>query len=289
MILSGLSFVIVNFFVKILGNPESYPLLGELQTYPAHELVLARSIVSFAISFYIIKRRGLPVLGNNKKWLIIRGVSGIIALTIFFYTIHRLPLVIASLLQYLSPIFTVILALLLLRERVRMAQWFFIAMAFGGVGMIGYEKWMHPDVGQEISLVWMGLAIVSAAFSGLAYTAIVKLKNTDTPINIVLYFPMLAIPVMTVWCFFEFTMPQGIEWLILLVIGIFTQIAQVMMTKAFHFGPTSVVAPFQYLGAIYAFLLGFFVFHEALTLAVYIGAGLILLGVLFNSFLRKNA
>lgn len=289
MILSGLSFVIVNFFVKVLGAPETYPLLGNLQSYPAHELVLARSLVSFAISFYIIKRRGLPVLGNNKKWLLVRGVSGVIALTIFFYTIHTLPLVIASLLQYLSPIFTVILALLFLKEQVRLLQWFFIAMAFAGVGVIGYEKLIHPDIGQEISLLWLGLAIISAACSGLAYTAIVKLKPTDTPINIVLYFPMLAIPVMTVWCFFEFTMPRGIEWLILLVIGIFTQIAQIMMTKAFHFGPTSVVAPFQYLGAIYAFLLGFFVFHEALTVPVYIGAGLILLGVLFNSFFRKSA
>ncbi len=288
MILSGLSFVIVNFFVKVLGAPETYPLLGNLQPYPAHELVLARSLVSFAISFYIIKRRGLPVLGNNKKWLLVRGVSGVIALTIFFYTIHTLPLVIASLLQYLSPIFTVILALLFLKEQVRLLQWFFIAMAFAGVGVIGYEKLIHPDIGQEISLLWLGLAIISAACSGLAYTAIVKLKPTDTPINIVLYFPMLAIPVMTIWCFFEFTMPRGIEWLILLVIGIFTQIAQIMMTKAFHFGPTSVVAPFQYLGAIYAFLLGFFVFHEALTVPVYIGAGLILLGVLLNSIFRKT-
>lgn len=289
MILSGLSFVVVNFFVKVLGAPEQYTWSQDLQQFPAHELVLARSIVSFVISWYIIKRRKLPFFGVNKKWLLIRGIAGVIALTIFFYTIHELPLVIATLLQYLSPIFTVILALLLLGDRVRALQWLFIIMAFSGVVVIGYDKLMHPNMGEQISLLWLGLAILSASFSGLAYTAIVKLKPTDAPITIVLYFPMLAIPVTAVWCLFDFTMPQGIEWLILLTIGIFTQIAQIMLTKAFHIGPTSVVAPFQYLGAIYAFLLGHFIFFEAMTIPVYVGAALILFGVVFNSFLRRNA
>ena len=95
MILSGICFAIINFFVKILGAGPNQDLVDGIQHYPGHELVLARSIVSFVISYSILKSRKLPIWGNNKKWLLIRGVSGTIALTIFFYTIQNLPLVYA--------------------------------------------------------------------------------------------------------------------------------------------------------------------------------------------------
>ncbi len=287
IILSGLSFLIVNFFVKVLGAGPNQSLFPGLQKYPAHELVLARSIVSFAISYYVIKRRGLPVLGNNRKWLLLRGFAGMIALTIFFYSIHFLPLAIASTIQYLAPIFTVLFAMLLLGEQVKKLQWLFIILAFVGVGLIGFNNLIAAERQESINYFWFGLGIVSAAFSGIAYTAIIKLKETDTPINIVIYFPMLSIPIMSIWCLVDFTLPRGIEWLILLIIGIFTQIAQVLMTKALHEGSAAMITPFQYLGAIYAALVGFFIFDERLSWIVYIGILLILTGVIVNALIRS--
>lgn len=289
IILSGISFLVVNFFVKILGSGPDQELFPGLQEFPAHELVLARSIISFTISFVVLKRRGLPLLGNNKKWLTIRGLAGMIALTIFFYTLHHLPLAIASTVQYLAPVFTVLFAMILLKERVFKLQWLFIIIAFIGVGLISFNNLFASDSNTlQIDYTWLGLGILSSAFSGIAYTAIVKLKKTDTPINIVVYFPMLAIPFMTLWCLFDFVMPKGIEWLFLLIIGIFTQIAQVLLTKALHEDKASVITPFQYLGAIYASILGFFIFDEKLSLIVYIGIGLTLIGIVSNALLRKK-
>lgn len=288
IILSGLSFLIVNFFVKLLGT--THVFLGyELQRYPGHELVLARSVVSFAISSVIVLKRKLPFFGVNKHWLFIRGTAGTIALTIFFYTIHYLPLAVASTMQYLSPIFTVLLAIALLGERVVKLQWFFIGLSFVGVFLIALSKLVGAEIpGTEISYFWLGMGVISAMFSGLAYTAIVKLRPTDAPITIVMYFPMIAIPLMTVLCFFDFTVPQGIEWLFLLAIGVFTQIAQILLTRALHEENTSVIMPFQYLGAIYAFLIGYFVFDEQLSLMIDIGIVLIILGVISNVILRRR-
>lgn len=289
MILSGLCFIVVNFFVKVLGGGPDQTLFPGLHAYPAHELVLGRSVVSFVISLAIIKQRKLPVFGVNKKWLIIRGVAGTIALTIFFYTIQYLPLAIATTVQYLAPIFTVIFAIVFLKEKVKKLQWVFIVMAFLGVVMIGLDKLMaiSPEA-EDISYFWLGMGILSAVFSGIAYTAIVKLKPTDAPITIVFYFPMIAIPFMVILCLFEFTMPQGIEWFIILIIGIFTQFAQVLLTKAFHEGSASTISPFQYLGAIYAFSLGTFVFNETLSLIVNIGIVIVVSSVVINAFIRKS-
>lgn len=287
VILSGLSFLVVNFFVKIMGMGPRQSLISNLQSFPAHELVLARSIISFLFTAFIIRKKKLPFFGYNYKWLIIRGVSGMIALTIFFHTIYYLPLAIASTVQYLAPLFTLLFAILLLGERIRMIQWLFVFMAFVGVLLLGFEQQFNPT-DTPISLFWIGMGILSASFSGLAYVAIVKLKTTDQPISIVLYFPMIAIPFTATWCLFDFVMPKGIEWLILLIIGIFTQLAQVALTKALHLGNATLVTPFQYLGAIYAGIVGYFMFHEQLTPLAYGGIGLILIGIIANSLVKKG-
>lgn len=286
ILLSGLCFFVVNFFVKMLGQPDSAPIKG-LQQFPAHELVFARSLVSFTISFVIIKYRGLPVLGNNRRWLLLRGTAGMIALTLFFFTLHELPLAIASVLQYLSPIFTVLIAHRLFKERVTTWQYVASVLAFSGVVLIGISSLTEAFGGTELNLFWMSMGIISAFLSGVAYNAISKLKTTEEPINIVIYFPMLALPITGIWCLFDFTMPRGIEWVFLLTIGIFTQMAQVLMTKAFMFGQTAVVAPFQYVGAIYALISGWFIFDERLGFWNLVGIGIILCGVILGTIFRK--
>lgn len=288
MIFSGLAFVVVNFFVKLLGGGSSQSLIPDLQDYPAHELVLARSIVSFVISATIIKYRKLPFWGFNKRWLIIRGLAGSIALTLFFYTLHFLPMAVAAIVQYLSPIFTVILASILLKEKVRLLQWFLIIISFGGVLMIGIDQINSSDVSNPISLLWLGIGILSSGFSGIAYIAIMKLKRSDEPITIVMYFPLIATPITLFMCLFDFTMPRGIEWFILLIIGVFTQIAQIMLTKALHHGQSSYIMPFQYLGIIYAFMIGLFVFGEQLSFIVNLGIVIVLSGVLTNVMIRNK-
>ncbi len=272
--------------VKILGTDNAWSTEFGLQKYGAHELVFFRSLVSFVVSAWIIKRRKLPFWGNNKKWLLIRGVAGVAALTIFFFTIQNLPIAVATIVQYMSPIFTIALAILFLGEKIFKIQWLFILMAFGGVLLMGLNNLIDPNT--EISTLWVGLGILSAFGSAIAYFAIVKLKDTDTPIHVVLYFPMLAIPITGVWCMYDFVWPNGIEWLILLVIGLFTQMAQITMTRAFHTESASAIVPFQYLGAIYAFVIGFFAFDETLNWLIYVSLVLIFIGVIGNVVLRSK-
>ncbi|MFN5417395.1 MAG: DMT family transporter [Flavobacteriia bacterium] len=157
---SGLSFLIVNFFVKILGNGPDSEILPTSKAIPAHELVFFRSIISFSISFYLMKRKNIPILGTNKKWLLIRGFSGMIALTMFFYTIHHLPIAVASTIQYLAPIFTVILAIFIVSEKVLKLQWIFIIIAFSGAVLIGLSNFFSQSNTKDISLFWVVTGII---------------------------------------------------------------------------------------------------------------------------------
>ena len=268
--------------MKLLTNPKNFT--GVFQEFPPYEVVLFRSVISLSICIYIIRRKQLPFFGHNKKWLIIRGLFGATALTLFFYTLQNLPLAVATTVQYLSPVFTVLFAIPLQGEKVRPIQWLFFLIALSGVFIIGYTRQTGPTT---IDPFWIILGVVSAILSGVAYNAIMKCRTTDAPITVVMYFPLLATPVMIVMCIINgYVIPQGIEWGIILIIGIFTQFAQVLMTKAFHHETAAKVTPIKYIGAIYAIGIGFFIFNETLSLIVFLGIALILSGVLLNSFLK---
>lgn len=285
VVLSGLCFLIVNLIVKLFSGNLSLGQI-DLQPLPAHELVLSRSIVSFVLSSIIIYRKGLPFFGVNKKWLIIRGTAGTIALTLFFMTIQNMPFAVAAVIQYLAPIFTMLFTFLLLGERIFRIQWLFVSLAFFGVCLISLQNYTLDYVGVYFEPYWIGLGMLSASISGIAYTAIVKLKDTDEPISIVLYFPMISIPFMVLFCLFEFVMPVGIEWFLLLLVGVFTQFAQILLTKALHLGSSSVIIPFQYLGIVYALLVGYFVFDERLNMIVNLGVLFIFSGIIMNAYFR---
>lgn len=289
MILSGLCYIIVNVLVKILGQGPDQEIISGLQKYPIPEIILFRSIITFSICLAVIKQKGLPLLGNNKKWLVIRGITGTIALTLYFYTLNNLPIAIAATIQYLSPIFTVLLAIFILKEKVKPIQGLFFLLAFLGIVCISFSKSLSEEAQiSQIDPWWIVVGVFSAAFAGMAYNAIAKCRTTDAPITVVFYFPIIAIPVMTILTAFDYVVPQGKEWAIILVIGVFTHIAQIFAAKSLHLANTATVTPFKYLGSIYAFVLGLFLFDEVISLYAIAGMLLIIVGVLGNTMVRSR-
>jgi len=288
---SGLCFMVVNFLVKLLGGQDTIEQLPVYSKFPTHELVLFRSIISFSISAFLLRQRNLSILGTNRKGLFVRGFSGMIALTLFFYTIQHLPIAIASTLQYLAPIFTIILASFFLKDRITVGQWICIGIALIGVFVLGLSKLEISALSAKISWKWIIVGVISAFFSGIAYISVARLKATETPLNIVIYFPMISLPVMGIWSCFDFVMPHYEEWIYLLLLGIFTQIAQVLMTRAFMIAEIGIISPFQYLGSIYALVIGIYFFDESLPILSILGIIFILSGVLVNLFVKskKNA
>jgi drug/metabolite transporter (DMT)-like permease len=109
-----------------------------------------------------------------------------------------------------------------------------------------------------------------------------KLKNSEHPLVIVFYFPLVTMPVASVIMYFDWAMPVGWDWLILLWIGICTQSAQYFMTVAYQTGNLSRVSSLSYMGVLYALIFGFFLFGETFPFASYIGMGLVLIGILLN-------
>jgi drug/metabolite transporter (DMT)-like permease len=263
MLLSVVGFALMNLTVKFLHR------------LPTTELVFFRSLVSLVLCVYFLKRRHIPFFGNNKTYLVLRGVFGVSALSLFFYTLQRMPLASAITIQYLSPIFTALFATVMLGERVRKLQWLFFAVSFAGIVLI-------KDFDPNISLELLVMGIASAVFAGLAYNCIRKVKDTDHPLVVVFYFPLIALPVMGIICLFSWETPMGWEWLLLLLMGVLTQIAQVYMTKALQAAEVNEIVGLKYVGILFALGFDFFIFHQSYQLMALLGIGLVLLGVLLN-------
>jgi drug/metabolite transporter (DMT)-like permease len=246
-----------------------------LQHIPTFELVFFRSLLTIIFSLTYLKMNGIAPLGNNRKILFLRGLFGMMALTMFFYTLKVLPLATAVIIQYLSPIFTVIIAIFFLGERMRKVQWLFFLIAFVGVALIkGYDE--------RVSLTYLGIGLLSSLFAGAAYNCIRKLKDTDHPVVVVFYFPLVATPVMAVLSIFNWTNPSWSDFGIILLLGIFTQIGQVYMTKALQAEKASIVASLKYLGSIYALIYSYLIFDETYGVISLVGILLVLLGVVAN-------
>ena len=276
ILISVVCFAIVNVFVKHLI----------LQGLPAHELVLFRSLVSITFCLYIIKKRKIPFFGVNKKWLVARGLFGTTALLMFFLTLKDLPLAVATTIQYLSPIFTIIFAIYLNSQKIRPIQYLFFFISFLGIFIIKIDDFFYSE--STISWPPLLLGLVSAVLSGMAYNSIIKCKSTDAPITIVMYFPLMAIPIMSIWSFLNFVIPEGIQWVYILLLGCFTQLAQVSMTKALTSEKASVVTPYKYTGSVFAVSFGMIFFDEFLSWTVFLGIIVVLTGILVNTFFERR-
>lgn len=263
MFIAGIFFSLMNVGIKYIGN------------IPAIQIVFFRSIVTLIISFIMIKKLNISLWGNNKSILFLRGIFGVIALSTYFYSLQKLPLASAVTLMQLSPIFTAIFAIFILKENVKLPQWLFFAISFVGVAII-------KGFGNNIGLLDFIIAIVAAAFSALAYNMVRKLKDTDHPLVVVFYFPLIALPISGIASYFVWIQPTFIEFLILLGIGVCTQIAQVNLTKAMQMEELSKVSIVQYLTVVYAIAIGYVFFRESYTFYTLLGIALVVGGVLAN-------
>tara|TARA_B110000977_G_scaffold189614_1_gene259334 strand:- start:1088 stop:1933 length:846 start_codon:yes stop_codon:yes gene_type:complete len=271
MIISSFAFSLMHLCVKALPH------------IPVFELVFFRSLISLLITFVFLKKKSIPVFGNNKKILFSRGILGVTALTLFFITLQNIPLASAVTLQYLSPIFTAFFAIWILKEKMKSRQWFFFVLAFLGVFILkGF------DISGQISYKFMTIGIVSACFSGLAYNCIRLLRKTEHPLVVVFYFPLVATPIMAVLSFFNWVKPEGLDWMYLLLLGIITQVAQIYMTKGIQSDSAGNIMTFKYIGVLFAFIYGYFFFGETYSFMSVLGIFILLSGVLLNILFKDR-
>ncbi|CAN5614638.1 DMT family transporter [soil metagenome] len=270
MLIAGVCFALVHAAVKFLPQ------------IPSHEIVVARAVVSLFITWFALKKIGLSPWGQNRPMLVFRGVAGTGALVLYFYTLQKMPLATAVTIQYLHPLLTVILAAFFLRERANWKQWICFGASFVGVILVrGLDARVEP--------LDLALGVASAALSAVAYNLIRALRDEDHALVVMFYLPLVSLITVGPWTAFHFVMPVRSEWLILIFIGTFTQVAQYFMTRAYQADSAANISNLNYLGIFYASAIGFVFYGEALMGLSVIGILIIVSSALLSTRFASKA
>jgi drug/metabolite transporter (DMT)-like permease len=264
ILIAGLFFSLINAGVKYLS------------AIPAIEIVFFRSIVTLILSFIMIKKLKLKIINEHFRTLFFRGLTGAIALSLYFYTIQNMPLATAVTLLYLAPVFTVILAIPMVGEYPNKKQWPFLLL-----GLVGAALMKGTDV--RVSFFHFIMGLTAALFAGLAYNFIRQLKGKAHHQLIIFFFPLVTLPICIPMMIPGWVTPSPSEFVGLITIGIFTQIAQVHMTQAYLLEKASKISHFNYLTAAYALVMGIFFFNETIDFLSICGLVVIVISVYLTS------
>ena len=270
MLISTASFACMNISVKYLTNISAY------------QIVFFRSVSSLFFTFGFLFKNNISIFGNNKKLLILRGLVGVISMTLFFMSTKYMPIGTAVCLRYLAPIFAAIFAVYFLKDRIKPLQWLFFILAFAGVIIL-------KGLDTQLDSFGLLLILISAIFSGLVYVVISKIGKSEHPVVIVNYFMVISTMVGGLLSINNWVNPVGKEWFLLFGLGVFGYFGQVYMTKAFQIARTSQVAPLKYIEVIFTVIFGLIIFGEIYTLWSLLGIAMIIIGLVLNGLYKSSS
>jgi len=272
LLTAALLFSMMSALVKVAG-----------ETLPSSMMVFARAVVTLAMSAVWVKSRGLSFLGVNRPLLLLRGVLGFIGLLTYFFAITRLPLAEVVVIHHVNPIVTAGFAAFFLMEPVRLSFVIAVLLSLTGLVLVAGPSFL-VEGGPSLDPLGLIAVIVGVFSSAGAYVCVRKLRKTDDPLVIVFYFSLVAVPGSLPFVIPTFVMPQGIEWVLLLGIGVVTQLAQVELTRGLSLveaGPATTIGTINIvIGAV----IGVLFFGEEAHLTSMIGAALVILGTITVAF-----
>ena len=279
MLSSAVSFSLMGVCVKAVGG-----------RIPVAEVVLARSAVSLLLSIVMLRQAQLNPWGHRRGLLVLRGVIGTGALLCVFAALAQLPLAAATVLQYLQPTFTALLAWLLLGERV--GPRILLAALLGWLAVVVLSNPMElaallGAAATPLPAAGVLLAIAGAVLSACAYVSVRALGRTEHPLVIVFYFPLVGLVLTTPLVLLQPVWPTAWEALALVGVGLFTQLGQLGVTNGLLGLPAARATALSYGQVPLAALWGWLFFNEALDPDTALAAALVLAATLLS--LRRRA
>jgi drug/metabolite transporter (DMT)-like permease len=256
MIASTVGFAAVNALVK-----------WEVALYPVGEVAFFRSIFSIIPCLIIVlPRRGLAVFRTGRfRDHFMRAVSQLFSMTAIFIAFKLMPLAGAIAISFSAPLFTTLLSVLLLKEKVGAHRWSALLVGFAGVLLV-----TEPGAG---TLQWGALfALANAVLISSVAIAIRKMAATESPETLIVYQITLLALLTTLLLPFGFVAPNVWDACFLAAAGLANGVAQYWWTKSLHLAAASAVVPFNYLSLVWAIGVGFVVWGDVPTVALVLGS-----------------
>ncbi|WP_146347466.1 DMT family transporter [Falsiphaeobacter marinintestinus] len=248
---------------------------------PPGEAVFFRSFFAIpVILVWLILRRELRygLITRYPRMHILRGLIGTTAMGMTFAGLGLLPLPEVTAIGYAAPIFTVILAAVMLGERIRMIRITAVLLGIVGVLIMIWPR-LGDGAGLEDAATTGALLILGATmFRALVQIHIRKMVQTEHTAAITFYFSATASVLSLLTIPFGWVMPSVHIATLMILSGLIGGVAQILVTSSYRFGPASMLAPYDYASMLFSIIIGYFWFSEVPTVVMLIGAALVILG-----------
>ena len=253
-----------------------------VQSVPPGQAVFFRSLFAIPVILLWIWQQGAlreALIPNNLRGHIWRGLFGTTAMGLTFAGLGLLPLPEVTAIGYATPIFTVILAVFMLNERVGLYR-----MSAVALGLIGVLVVIWPRLTLDAAALTQGaalgaiLVLIASILRALVQIHIRTLVKTEHTAAIVFYFSATA-TIMSLFSIpFGWVVPDPLTLGLMIGAGLIGGVAQILVTASYRYGAASMLAPFDYSSLIFAGLIGWLVFSEIPTWSMIVGAGLVVAG-----------
>lgn len=267
MVIATLCFVSMQSLIRQMG--------GEL---PPVEVAFFRNLFGFLAILPIFLRHGLKPLKTNRLPLhAFRGVLQGVSMMAFFTGVTMAPFAEATSISFSGPLFATVLAVVILREKIRLRR--ILALCAGFMGVLIVLRPGFAEVGQGQALL-LGSSLVW----GAAIMLIKKMSSTESAMTQTAYMgifmtPLTLLPALYVW---QTPSLEQLGWMAL--IGCFGTLGHLCFASAFKRADSTALLPLDFLRLFWASALGFFMFSEVPDMWAWIGGGVIFVSATYIAF-----
>ncbi|MEP2954596.1 MAG: DMT family transporter [Sulfitobacter sp.] len=246
---------------------------------PAGESVFFRSFFAIPVILIWLAQRGKLKSGlktKNPMGHVWRGLFGTTAMGLTFTGLGLLPLPEVTAIGFATPIFTVILAAVLLGEQIRLIRVTAVAVGLVGVMIILWPRFSNIGTMEQTATIGALLILMATMVRSLVQIHIRQLVQNEDTAAIVFYFSVTASVLALFTLPFGWVMPDLQTFGLLVLAGLIGGVAQILITSAYRFGSASMLAPYDYTSMLFAILLGYVFFAELPTMMMLAGAALVI-------------
>ena len=208
---------------------------------------------------------------------LVRAVTGLIAMYLWFYALIITDLTIAISLSFVAPILTAILAAIIFKEKYHWDRWIILAIGFCGTLII-----LQP--GTDAFNPKNFYALTSALMWAISSMIIKSLATTDSPTKIALYMVVFMTPISLPFALYDCQPIPVHMWGWVLFLGIIANFFQITLAKAISGAPFHIILPIDFTRLIFVAIFGYMFFGEIIALPTIIGSIIIMVSAVYSTY-----
>jgi drug/metabolite transporter (DMT)-like permease len=217
-----------------------------------------------------------------------RALTGLVGMMFVYGSVLLLPLAEATTLSFTTPIFAVLIAMVLFGEKIGRYRLAAIIVGFAGVIVVMQPGMSGADSGSDITLTGVAVGLIAALTVALISFQVQDLNTTENPWSIVFWFTALSAPVVALALPFVIGPHDPETWGIILAMALCGALAQILLTMSLRFGSAAVILLMDYTALIWASWYGFAIFDRAPPASLWLGAPLIVAAGLIIAYRERT-